>query len=131
MDQARASFGRFPVGKKLLGVVSIFVAIVLCVFYVGALRSEILSGIRAYVGGEGLWSKAEKRAVLNLTTYAASRSESDYQQYLENIAIPLGDEQARRQLELQNPDMRQVFQGRSEEHTSELQSHVNLVCRLL
>jgi two-component system, cell cycle sensor histidine kinase and response regulator CckA len=111
MDQARASFGHFPVDKKLLVVVSIFVAIVLCVFYVGALRSEILSGIRAYVGGEGLWSKAEKRAVLNLTTYAASRSESDYQQYLENIAIPLGDQQARMQLELPNPDMRLVSQG--------------------
>src|SRR5260370_8964049 len=29
------------------------------------------------------------------------------------------------------PDSVRVMQGRSEEHTSELQSHLNLVCRLL
>src|SRR5438477_5866354 len=31
-----------------------------------------------------------------------------------------------------NPDWKEIMRlGRSEEHTSELQSHVNLVCRLL
>jgi two-component system, cell cycle sensor histidine kinase and response regulator CckA len=74
-------------------------------------RSEILSGVRAYVGGEGLWSKAEKRAVLSLTEYAASHSESDYQQYLAEIAVPAGDKQARLQLQTPSPDMALVRQG--------------------
>src|SRR3989344_1611489 len=30
-----------------------------------------------------------------------------------------------------NKNIRDIFEARSEEHTSELQSHVNLVCRLL
>src|SRR5690242_20804808 len=34
-------------------------------------------------------------------------------------------------LVLANPDGTQLTRVRSEEHTSELQSHVNLVCRLL
>jgi PAS domain-containing protein len=104
-------FGRLPVARKLLVIVSVFVAIVVCVFYLGVLRSEILSGIRAYVGGEGLWSKAEKRAVFSLTKYAESHSESDYQQYLTEIAVPLGDTQARLQLERPTPDMLVVNQG--------------------
>ena len=92
-------------------IVGVFVAIVVCVFYLGVLRSDILSGVRAYVGGEGLWSKAEKRAALSLTDYAASHSESDYQQYLAEIAVPIGDKQARLQLQSSSPNMELVREG--------------------
>ena len=111
MRKPREIFGRLPVARKLFVIVGVFVAIVGCVFYLGILRSQILSGVRAYVGGESLWSKAEKRATLNLTEYAASRSESDYQQYLAEIAIPLGDRQARLQLQNPSPNMTLVSQG--------------------
>lgn len=104
-------FHRLPIARKLLIIVGVFVAIVVCVFYLGVLRSEILSGIRAYVGGEGLWSKAEKRAVLSLTQYASSHSESAYQQYLAEISVPAGDKQARLQLQSLSPDMKQVRDG--------------------
>jgi two-component system, cell cycle sensor histidine kinase and response regulator CckA len=100
-----------PVAKRLLMIVGVFVAIVVCVFALGVLRAEILSGVRAYVGGEGLWSKAEKRAVLSLAEYGESRKEADFQQYLREIAVPVGDKQARLQLELPNPDMKLVAEG--------------------
>ena len=104
-------FGRLPVAKKLQAIVGVFVAIVICVFYLGTLRSDILTGTRAYVGGEGLWSKAEKRAVISLAGYAETRRESDYQEYLADIAVPAGDKEARLQLERTTPDMKVVRQG--------------------
>ena len=104
-------FRRLPIVGKLRIIVGVFVAIVICVFLLGVLRSEILTGVRAYVGGEGLWSKAEKRAVLSLNRYAASRAESDYQQYLSEIAVPTGDKQARLELQRPSPDMSQVRRG--------------------
>ena len=104
-------FRRLPIARKLLVIVGVFVAIVICVFFLGVLRSEILSGVRAYVGGEGLWSKAEKRAVLSLTQYASSNSEADYQQYLSEVAVPAGDKQARLQLQSPWPDMTLVREG--------------------
>ncbi len=104
-------FHRLPIDRKLQVIVGVFVAIVICVFYLGVLRSEILSGVRAYVGGEGLWSKAEKRAVLSLTKYSSSHAESDYQQYLAEVAVPAGDKQARLQLERLTPDMAVVERG--------------------
>ncbi len=104
-------FRRLPTASKLRVIVGVFVAIVICVFFLGVLRSEILTGVRAYVGGEGLWSKAEKRAVLSLTKYAASHAESDYQQYLLEIAVPKGDQQARLELQRSSPDMTVVRQG--------------------
>jgi len=107
----RDIFGRLPIARKLLVIVGVFVAIVICVFCLGLLRSEILTGVRAYVGGEGLWSKAEKRAVFSLTEYATSHAESDYQQYLDEIAVPTGDKQARLQLQRPTPDMALVYRG--------------------
>src|ERR1700687_6444915 len=104
-------FRRLPIAIKVRIIVGIFVAIVICVFFLGVLRSEMLTGVRAYVGGEGLWSKAEKRAVLSLTKYAASHAESDYQHYLVEIAGPTGDQQARFELERPSPDMTVVRRG--------------------
>jgi PAS domain S-box-containing protein len=104
-------FRRLPIASKLRVIVGVFVAIVVCVFLLGVLRSEILTGVRAYVGGEGLWSKAEKRAVLSLTKYAASHAENDHQQYLAEIAVPAGDKQARLELQHPSPDMALIRQG--------------------
>jgi len=104
-------FGRLPLVKKLFVIVGAFVAIVICVFFLGVFRSDILSGVRAYVGGEGLWSKAQKRAVLSLMRYAEAHHESDYQEYLDDIAVPEGDKLARLELEHPKADMDVVWRG--------------------
>ena len=124
-------FRRLPIARKLLVIVGVFVAIVVCVFLLGVLRSDIQNGVRAYVGGEGLWSKAEKRAVLSLTTYAESHKESDYQQYLAEIAVPAGDKQARLQLQAASPDMALVSQGfiAGRNHPEDVESMANLFLR--
>jgi diguanylate cyclase (GGDEF)-like protein/PAS domain S-box-containing protein len=72
---------------------------------------DLLSAARAYVGGEGLWSKAQKQAVYSLNRYADSGSETDFQTYRDAIAIPLGDFRARMELEKQNPDLQVVHAG--------------------
>jgi two-component system, cell cycle sensor histidine kinase and response regulator CckA len=115
----------------MLIIVGVFVVIVICVFSLGALRSELLSGVRAYVGGEGLWSKAEKRAVLSLTKYAESREESDFQQYLAEISVPVGDKQARLELQRPSPDMNLVRQGfvQGRNHPEDVDGLANLFHR--
>ncbi len=104
-------FGRLAVGRKLLLIVGVFVAIVIAVSFLGALRADVLTAVRAYIAGEGMWSKAEKRAVLSLTQYAISRDENDYREYLAQIAVPEGDKLARLQLQLPSPDMAIVRDG--------------------
>ncbi len=111
MRISNSMFHHIPIARKLLAIVAVFVVIVLCVFYLGVFRSDILSGVRAYVSGESLWSKGQKRAALSLTKYAEGRAEKDYQDYLAEIAVPLGDKQARLQLESPSPDMRLVYEG--------------------
>src|ERR1700732_939808 len=79
------------------------VLISLTVMLVAAVLSiELLSTIRAWVGGEGLYSKGQKNATYYLAQYAVSHSEEDFRQYLTAIAYPLGDLKARLALQ-RNP----------------------------
>jgi diguanylate cyclase (GGDEF)-like protein len=79
------------------------VLVSLSVMLVAAVISiELLSTIRAYVGGEGLYSKGQKNATYYLAQYAVSHSEEDFHQYLTAIAYPLGDRKARLALQ-RNP----------------------------
>jgi signal transduction histidine kinase/CheY-like chemotaxis protein len=64
---------------------------------------DTLSAVRAFVGGEGIWSKAQKDAVLELQTYSFTHDELHYVNFRKHLLIPLGDHQAR--MEMQKPDM--------------------------
>ena len=95
-------------------VVTIFVVIIAALILIGYGSMEVFSGVRAYVGGEGLWSKSQKHALYYLTKYAQSRQEADYRSYLKAIAVPLGDKKARLELEKPEPDYTVVSQGFTE-----------------
>src|SRR5262249_54136183 len=107
----RGGFDQQSLRTRIGVIVCVFSGIVLCVFLLGELRSEVLAGVRAYVGGEGLWSKYEKNAVRSLIAYAHTRADSDYQEYLASIAVPLGDKKARLELENRQFDREAVARG--------------------
>src|SRR5260370_41870641 len=104
-------FHRLPIARKLLIIVGVFVAIVICVFYLGVLRSDILSAVRAYVGGEGLWSTGENRGTPRLTDSAASHTQSDHPPNHAEIAAPTRDTKARHQRQGCPPDTALVRPG--------------------
>lgn len=60
---------------------------------------HILSGIRAYVSGESLWSKAQKQVVIELHRYAETGDPVAWREYRRNLQILLGDRRARETLE--------------------------------
>ncbi len=100
-----------PKSRRLLRLIWPFLAIVVLLVVLGNISMDILSATRAYVGGESLWSKAQKDAVYYLNRYAATRSETDYERYLETIKVPLGDRKAREELLKANPDLDRARQG--------------------
>jgi diguanylate cyclase (GGDEF)-like protein len=88
------------------------VLVSLSVMLVAAVISlELLSTIRAYVGGEGQYSKGQKNATYYLAQYSVSHSEEDYQQYLTAIAFPLGDREARLALQRNPIDLQAAREG--------------------
>ena len=111
MSVARELFVDLPVPKKLVAILWIFLIVVIGLLALSYLTIENLSAARAYVGGEGLWSKAEKQAVRELLLYSTSRSESHFEAYQRALLVPLGDKQARLELEKPTPDMNLVRVG--------------------
>jgi diguanylate cyclase (GGDEF)-like protein/PAS domain S-box-containing protein len=100
-----------PKSRRLLRIIWPFLAIVVLLVVLWSVSMDILSATRAYVGGESLWSKAQKDAVFYLNRYAGTRSEADYKRYLEAIKIPLGDRKAREELERTQPNLELARQG--------------------
>ena len=88
------------------------VLISLTVMLVAAVLSiELLSTIRAWVGGEGLYSKGQKNATYYLSQYALSHSEEDFRLYQAAIAFPLGDLKARLALKRRPSDLNAAYAG--------------------
>jgi PAS domain S-box-containing protein len=107
----RKLFLDLPVSKKLVIILWLFLVIVIGLLGLSYVTIENLSAARAYVGGEGLWSKAQKQAVYDLLRYSISHSDGDYQNYRLALLVPLGDRQARLELEKPAPDMGIVRNG--------------------
>ncbi len=72
---------------------------------------EVLSTVRAWVGGEGLYSKGQKNATYYLSQYTVTHSEDDFDKYLTAIAFPLGDLQARLALQRRPADVKGAWDG--------------------
>ena len=63
------------------------------------------------MGGEGFWSKAQKDAVYHLIRYARNSDPAEYAAFRRNLTVPLGDREARLQLESPDPDPMRVKVG--------------------
>jgi diguanylate cyclase (GGDEF)-like protein len=98
-------------GKRELRLILPFVAILLALVLVSALSIDILSAARAYVGGESLWSKRQKDAVIHLMRYADGYGEQEFRAYERAIAIPLSDRKARLELTSARPDYGKASAG--------------------
>lgn len=71
----------------------------------------LLSGVRAYVTGESLYSKGQKDAQIYLLDYAEFHREADYQGLHRALSVPIADRIAREELQKPNPDLEVARQG--------------------
>lgn len=119
------------VSKKLYSVVGIMGLLIATELFTLFFAMNTLSAVRAFVGGEGVWSKAQKNAVYYLLRYSTTRKESHYNQFLEELKIPLGDHQARIEVEKpvldQDAVIKNFLQGRI--HPNDIWPMVSLVRR--
>ncbi|HWQ15507.1 MAG TPA: PAS domain S-box protein [Roseiflexaceae bacterium] len=97
--------------RYLAGIAGLFFVTVVSLLALTNVSLEIQAAVRAYVHGEARWTQAQKAAVYNLTRYAFSHDERDYERYLRALAVPLADSRARQELERANPDLSVVTVG--------------------
>jgi diguanylate cyclase (GGDEF)-like protein/PAS domain S-box-containing protein len=96
---------------RLLRLVSPFVAVVLFQAFLAGLSLETVSSVRAYVGGEGLWSKGQKDAIHFISLYSQTGEEYFFDRFKAAIAVPLADRAARYALEQRAPDLNAARSG--------------------
>ena len=87
---------------KLVSIVMAFVFAILGMMVLITFALRTTSGMRAYVYGEGLWSKGQRDAVYYLSRYVSTRDPGDYDRYAHAVAVPLGYRKGR--LELAQPE---------------------------
>ncbi len=82
---------------------------ILC--FLGAATVDVLSATRTSVAGESLYSKGQKDAIYFIGRYLQTHADDDYRRFEEAIAFPLGDRQARIELDRPRPDPERVRAG--------------------
>jgi signal transduction histidine kinase len=104
-------FKNVSIKRKLYFVVGIMTLLIIVELFTLWFSVKILSSVRAYVGGEGLWSKAQKDAAYYLQKYGNTHDEKDYAYFLDFLKVPMGDAKARGELAKANPDFAKARQG--------------------
>ncbi|MFJ2986748.1 EAL domain-containing protein [Collimonas sp. NPDC087041] len=115
-------------GWRWVKVILPFLAVVCMLVWLLAFSMNILSSVRAFVGGESQWSKAQKEAVFHLNQYAISHAEADFNKFQKAMAVPEGDRRARFELDKPKPDLnlaRQAFIA-GENHPDDIDGLISL-----
>lgn len=102
-----------PASGHVLRIIWPFVPVVVALALFSIASLDLLSAARAFVAGESQWSKGQKNAVMHLLRYGEDRNPADFAAYLAAIAIPLGDHQARVELDRDQPDFDRARAGLS------------------
>lgn len=111
MQTVNSWWRNLSVSKKLYGVVGVMAIMIATELFVLRFAMGTLSAVRAFVGGEGSWSKAQKEAVIALHNYTDSRDVVYFQQYTDQMRVPLGDRVARLEMEKHQPSYDAIFKG--------------------
>lgn len=102
---------RPPMRHKVLLIVGLFIMANMTLMGLGYFQSETLNSVRAFVRGEGLWSKAQKDAAFYLERYIQNRKHSDFQQFKKSLEVNLGDNEARLALQENPPNRDRAEKG--------------------
>lgn len=116
---------------KINSAIFVILFVIGGLFFIGQSGCNILSGIRAYVGAEGLWAKAQKEATYQLVQYIFTENETRYQSFLDILKIPQGDSLARIEMERPNTSHTIVVNGFTEggNHPEDIQTMILLYKR--
>src|SRR3954466_10993432 len=101
---AGAARGEAAVRHRSAPVIMVLGAVIAFQMALTIFSIAALSAVRAYVGGESLYSKGQKDAQVYLLDYLEFRREEDYRRFSAALVVPLGDRAAREALERPQSD---------------------------
>lgn len=124
-------FKDISISRKLYWIVGAMAILIAAELFTLWFAINTLSSVRALVGGEGLYSKAQKDGIYKLVQYAQTHNESDYAEFIAFMKVPLGDHKTRVELIKSNPDINIARAGFLEGriHASDIDGIIKLLRR--
>ena len=124
-------FRDVSIARKLYFTVGTMALLIGVELFVLLFCLNTLSSLRAYVGGEGLWSKAQKDAIFHLYKYGVSHTDKDYELFERFMRVPAGDAKTRRELLEADGNMDVARQGFLEgrNHPDDIDGMIHLFTR--
>lgn len=119
------------IAKKLSFVVGTMAFLIAMELFSLYFAMETLSAVRTFVGGESLWSKAQKNATHSLYSYALTKDEVYYNDFKNYLEIPQGDRIAHHELKKDVPDRKIAAKGllQGGVHPSDIEGVLDFIIR--
>lgn len=92
-------------------LIVVFVALALFMIVVTAFSMRSMSAVRAYVAGEGQWTKAQKSSIFHLNHYLLHGDRAFFDSFNQDLLVNKGDEAARITLSSPDPDIEIAKKG--------------------
>lgn len=96
-------------GSKMVGLIAIFILLALSLIVINDIGSRLVSGSRAYIAGEGEWTKAQKQASLALIKYIEFNENEYFAEFEDHLEVIEGDRQARILLNSGEADYEEIY----------------------
>jgi PAS domain S-box-containing protein len=124
-------WANLPVSRKLYTVVGLMAVLIASELFTLLFAMNTLSSVRAFVAGEGQWSKAQKDAIHSLYQYALHGDESYYSEFNKLLGVTSGDHLARLELEKKDFNRDLVRQGllQGKNHPADVDGMIELLVR--
>ena len=122
---------RLDVNRKVITLVTFGVISALLLILIVNLSINTSSGVRAYVAGEGLWAKAQKGAVIHLSSYILTGDEEEFNNFKSALRVNIGDKIARQEMLKDDYNYQTVYEGfiAGQNHPEDIPHMVNVFRR--
>jgi signal transduction histidine kinase/CheY-like chemotaxis protein len=104
-------WNKLSLNQKLYSVVTTIILLICFELFICLFVLDTLVSVRAFIGGEGTWAKAQKNAIISLHMYTTTTDEKYYEQFHEHIQIIMGDYSARLELEKEKKEYAKIYAG--------------------
>lgn len=102
---------RPDVDQKFFALFAFGITCALLLIFIVNVSINTTSGVRGYVGGEGMWTKAQKESVIHLTNYIITENEEEFNHFKSALRVNLGDRAAREELQKNDYNYQKAYDG--------------------
>ncbi|MBO6585473.1 MAG: PAS domain S-box protein [Gracilimonas sp.] len=122
---------RPDVDQKVVALFAFGIVCAILLILIVNISINTTSGVRGYVGGEGMWTKAQKESVIHLTNYIITENEEEFNHFKSALRVNLGDRTAREELLKNDYNYQKAYDGfiKGKNHPEDIPHMINVFRR--